>query len=136
MVYHDVNAETCSHFCQSFMDIQMRLLEGTPFDRPPHCPRCDRLETKCQCPPDPVGSNLLSPKQQTAKLTVERRKKGKTVTVIRGLAAANNDLPSLLTKLKDSCGAGGTIEGDELEIQGDQRDKLLKKLGQIGYRVQ
>ena len=117
------------------MDIQMRLLAGTVFDRPPHCPRCDRLETECQCPPDPVGSNLLSPKQQTAKLSVERRKKGKTVTVIRGLAAANNDLPSLLTKLKDSCGAGGTIEGDELEIQGDQRDKLLKKLGEIGYRV-
>ena len=113
----------------------MQLLEGTPFDRPPHCPRCDRLEAECQCPPEAVKLDRLPPNRQTAKLSLEKRKKGKVVTVIGGLSAADNDLASLLTQLKNSCGAGGTIEGDELEIQGDQRDKLLKKLGEMGYRV-
>jgi translation initiation factor 1 len=57
------------------------------------------------------------------------------VTVVRGLAAADNDLPALLTQLKSQCGAGGTLKGDELEIQGDQRERVRDALRQIGYRV-
>ena len=50
------------------------------------------------------------------------------MTVIRGLAAADNDLPVLLTQLKNACGAGGTIDGDLIEIQGDQIDRIQKAL--------
>ena len=57
------------------------------------------------------------------------------MTVIRGLAAGDNDLPVLLTQLKQVCGAGGTIVGDELELQGDQCDRLKKALGGLGYKV-
>ena len=111
----------------------MRLFEGTPFDRPPRCDRCGELESACQCPPPPPP--LLAPGKQTARLSVEKRKKGKLVTVIRGLPAAGNDLPALLTRLKDTCGAGGSIQGDELEIQGNQLDRVRTTLTQIGYRV-
>ena len=57
------------------------------------------------------------------------------MTVIAGLAASDNDFPKLLTRMKNACGAGGTIEGDVLEIQGDQREKLKPLLGEMGYRV-
>ena len=111
----------------------MRLFEGTPFDRPPRCERCDRLEAECVCPPP--EPEQLDPSKQTAKLTKEKRKKGKLVTVIRGLSAVGNDLPALLTRLKNHCGAGGSLSGEELEIQGDQLDRVEAFLLTQGYRV-
>lgn len=113
----------------------MGLLSGTAWDRPPHCARCERPEAECQCPPEAPASTLVPPEKQTARLSVERRKKGKTVTVIRGLTAAANDMPSLLTRLKNACGAGGAIEDDGLELQGDQLERLRKLLTDIGYKV-
>ena len=111
----------------------MRLFEGTEFDRPPRCERCGELEADCHCPPE--AAPLIPPEKQTARLAVEKRKKGKVVTVIRGLEPEGNDLPALLTKLKNSCGAGGTISEDGIEIQGKHLERLRETLGQIGYRV-
>ena len=113
----------------------MRLLAGTPFDRPAHCERCDKLESECQCPPLPAANTIIPPKQQTAKLAIEKRKKGKIVTVIRGLSATANDLPALLSRLKTSIGAGGSLEGDELEIQGEHLERIRLLLSQLGYKV-
>lgn len=111
----------------------MRLFEGTEFDRPPRCERCDQLESECRCPPpEPVR---IPPEKQTARLAIESRKNGKRVTVIRGLSAVDNDLPGLLTRLKNSCGAGGTLAGDDIEIQGEHLDRLRTLLQGIGYRV-
>jgi translation initiation factor 1 len=112
----------------------MRLFEGTPYDIPPTCDRCGKLEEQCDCPPPP--RELTPPSKQTARLALEKRKKGKVVTLVRGLAVAENDLPGLLTQLKNSCGAGGTISGDELEIQGKHLDRVRDLLGELGYRVQ
>ena len=113
----------------------MGLLAGTIFDRPPHCKRCDLPETDCHCTPEPKPLNMVAPQRQTARLSTEKRKKGKLVTLIQGLAARDNDFPELLTQLKNACGAGGTIDGDCIEIQGDQIDRVKKMLGQLGYKV-
>jgi translation initiation factor 1 len=113
----------------------MRLFEGTPWDRPPHCERCGLLESECRCPPEPPVKHVIAPDTQPARLAVERRKKGKVVTVVRGLTAADNDLSALLTRLKSACGAGGTIDGDTLEIQGEHLDRLRTLLIGIGYKV-
>lgn len=111
----------------------MRLFEGTPFDRPPECERCGRLESECQCPPpEPVR---IPPDKQTATIQIESRKNGKRVTVVRGLPAEGNDLPGLLAKLKLQCGAGGTLKDSEIEIQGEQLDRVRQVLSKIGYRV-
>src|ERR1700741_4331648 len=111
----------------------MGLLSGTKFDRPPHCVRCDRPESECTCPPiEPVR---ISPAKQLARLAVEKRKHGRVMTVIRGLEASENDLPALLTQLKNSCGAGGTIDGDMMEIQGAHLDRIRNALQKIGYKV-
>lgn len=112
-----------------------RLFSGTTWDRPPTCERCGALLAECACPPAAVEKVLTSPQKQTATLAVERRAKGKQVTVVRGLGADKNDLPALLTRLKSTCGAGGTIDGETLEIQGEHRDRIRALLGQIGYRV-
>lgn len=111
----------------------MRLFEGTPWDRPPRCDQCGELEADCKCPPKPPA--YLPPEKQTARLAVEKRAKGKTVTVVRGLAENANDLPELLTQLKNACGAGGSVRADGLEIQGNHLQRLQNHLRELGYRV-
>src|SRR3954463_4586581 len=105
----------------------MRLFAGTPYDRPPKCDRCGALESDCKCPKLAAG--------QAVRLAVEKRNKGKLVTVIRGLTAKHDDLAELLTRLKSKCGAGGTVHEGCLEIQGDHLERLGAELSALGYRV-
>lgn len=114
----------------------MRLFAGTPFDIPPKCERCGALEADCRCPPaPPPPPPRIPPASQTARLAVEKRNRGKLVTAVRGLPAVGNDLPELLKQLKNHCGAGGTLDGETLEIQGDHRERIRAALEKLGYRV-
>ena len=111
----------------------VRLFAGTEFYQPPRCGRCGELEEECNCPAESVPR--ISAEKQTAKLSIEKRKKGKVVTVVRGLPAAGNDLPELLTQLKTACGAGGAVKEDSLEIQGKHLERVRDVLIKVGYRV-
>jgi translation initiation factor 1 len=91
------------------------------------------LEEECVCPP--LEPERRPPEKQTAKLAVEKRKRGKMVTVIRGLNSTDSDLPALLTRLNTVCGAGGTIDQDTREIQGKHVDRIRQELQSIGYKV-
>ena len=112
----------------------MRLFAGTEFDIPPRCETCGDLEENCACPePTPAP---IDPGKQTAQIRREKRKKGKTVSVIRGLSSQGNALPPLLKDLKNVCGAGGTIkEDDVIEIQGDHVERIEQFLKNRGYRT-
>jgi translation initiation factor 1 len=60
-------------------------------------------------------------------------RKGKTVTVVRGLpASAVADAGS---DLKRHCGTGGTVKDGTVELQGDHRDKAAARLRAQGYQV-
>ncbi len=111
----------------------MRLFAGTPFDIPPQCERCGELVENCECPPE--RPPRIPPEQQTATLAIEKRKRGKLVTIVKGLPADGNDLPELLSQLKTTCGAGGTVKDETLEIQGHHVDRIRATLKKIGYRV-
>ena len=108
----------------------MRLFEGTQWDRRE---QCGELEEDCTCPPP--SRVLTPPGKQTARLAVEKRKKGKVVTVVRGLSAEENDLPALLGEVKTGCGADGTLRDDLLEIQGNHVERVRDLLAGLGYRV-
>ncbi len=111
----------------------MRLFEGTPLDIPPKCEHCGSLESECRC--DPKLKSRIAPQKQTAQLRIEKRKNGRLVTVVSGLSSTVNDFDELLSKLKSSCGAGGTIDADNLEIQGEHLSRIEELLLEIGYRV-
>ena len=113
-----------------------RLFAGTQFDRPPRCEVCDKLETDCDCPPAAApGPQRIAPEKQTARLSIEKRKKGKMVTVVRNLDPDGNDLTELLTRLKNTCGAGGSIQDAAIEIQGKHIDRIKAELQKLGYKV-
>lgn len=78
----------------------------------------------------------LPPHQQTIRIFIDRKcRRGKTVTVAKGFRLTQGDLKSLQKTLKQLCGAGGTCKEDEIEIQGDHREKILKRLQVMQYKV-
>ena len=112
-----------------------RLFAGTPWDRPPTCERCGRPEAECVCPPVVVEPVRLAPESQTARLRVEKRARGKVVTVVSGLEPDGNDLPALASTLKTRCGSGGTLKDGAIELQGDRLDAARDALRSLGYKT-
>ena len=60
---------------------------------------------------------------------------GKAVSIVTGLPLAGTELKALAKALKQRCGVGGAVKGDEIEIQGDQRQILQAELEKRGYTV-
>jgi translation initiation factor 1 len=58
-------------------------------------------------------------------------RRGKTVTVVRGLPGA--DLAAVCADLKKRCGAGGAVKDGDVEIQGDHRDTIVARLLEQGF---
>ena len=112
-----------------------RLFAGTPFDRPPTCERCGKLESECTCPPIVAEAVRLAPETQTARLKLQKRPKGKVVTAVIGLDPEGNDLEALAAKLKTRCGTGGTVKDGSIELQGDHMASAEAALKGIGYKV-
>jgi translation initiation factor 1 len=96
------------------------------------CPECGRPVAECVCrgaAPVVAGDGVVRVGRET------KGRKGKGVTVITGVALDREALGKLATQLKQRCGAGGTVKGSVIEIQGDHRDLLVKELQRRGYAV-
>lgn len=80
---------------------------------------------------------MLPPEQQTARLSLQKRKGGRQATVVEGLTGEANDLNDLLSQLQGVCGSGGTVKANDdlIELQGNHLGVVRDKLTSIGYRV-
>ncbi len=59
---------------------------------------------------------------------------GKTVTVVTGFVGIGlPEKESLAKKMRAACGCGGTVKDGDIEIQGDQREKLAQILSEAGF---
>jgi len=64
----------------------------------------------------------------------KKGKKGKTVTLIRGLGAEDEILlKELLKKIKVFCGTGGTLIDRNIQLQGDMVSKSIEFLRKEGF---
>lgn len=60
---------------------------------------------------------------------------GKTVTLVTGFTGIGlPEKESLCKKMRQACGCGGTVKDGEIEIQGDQREKIAQILADAGFR--
>ncbi len=78
----------------------------------------------------------LPPQQQNLRVQATRSgRKGKTVTVITGFQTQPETLAALVKQLKTQCGTGGTVKDNEIEIQGEHKQKILDILITLGYKA-
>ncbi|OIN01772.1 translation initiation factor Sui1 [Idiomarina sp. MD25a] len=77
----------------------------------------------------PEGDGIVRLQRET------KGRKGKGVTLVKGLALPHDELKQVAKKLKQQCGVGGSVKDYVIELQGDQRDIIEKWLSDQGYRV-
>lgn len=109
----------------------MGLFDGTSLQRPVLCDRCAEELGSCKCIP------LDTPaEKQSLKIRLEKRKRGKLVTVISGFNCSLTQIQETLSHLKTHCGAGGSLDSEKIELQGDHSVRIVELLIARGYRIQ
>lgn len=96
------------------------------------CPTCRRSVGECACkrlPAIPVTDGIVRVSHET------KGRKGKGVTVIKGVPLAPDALAALAKQLKTVCGTGGTAKDGVIEIQGDHRETVIAALTRLSYVV-
>jgi len=91
-----------------------------------------------QVAPAPTSKAVLEPvrKPLTAKVGRETAgRRGKGVTTVFDLPLDDDGVRELAALLKQRCGTGGTVKEGRIEIQGDQRERIIGELEKMGYKV-
>jgi translation initiation factor 1 len=99
------------------------------------CPRCGWPASDCRCSETLSAGREPVPAVVTAKLRLEKRASGKSVTVVDGLPDNAAYVEALAKAWKKACGTGGSTVSGAVELQGDQRERLRELLGKAGMRV-
>ena len=108
-----------------------RLVYSTDMGR--MCPGCGWPIRDCKCS---TKADQVLPARITAKLRIEKKGRGgKTVTVVYDLPRNGPFLKELSQELKRSCGTGGAVAEDTVELQGDLRDRVREFLLKKGFLV-
>lgn len=95
------------------------------------CPECNNPIDDCSCQ---ATDALLGSGNVRIQLETKGRK-GKGVTLIKDLAMTAEELKTLAKKLKNHCGVGGAVKEGTVEIQGDQREKVIRFLADMGIKA-
>ncbi|MCX6138655.1 MAG: translation initiation factor [Ignavibacteriales bacterium] len=85
-------------------------------------------------PPSPKKSHDGRGRSVRVLLDTKGRK-GKSVTIVRGLQHNPDTMEEIAKILKQHCGAGGTVKDGDIEIQGDQRTRVAEKMRALHYEV-
>ena len=76
-----------------------------------------------------------TPRQRLDVRRMTAHRGGKTVTEISGFdGVPAAEIQQLAKRLQKACGAGGTVKQGRIEIQGDQRQTVMRLLEEAGFR--
>ena len=107
------------------MDLMARLLGGGG-----EAPRQEAVE------PEKKSISEAPKKPMTVKVGRETAgRRGKGVTTVFDMPVDEVALKELAAKLKQRCGTGGTVKNGRIEIQGDQRERIVAELEKLGFKV-
>lgn len=92
------------------------------------CPICGLPKELCVC-------EEIAREQQKIKIYTEKRRYGKTVTIVEGIKS-DIDINELAKTLKTKCASGGTVKNGNIELQGDHKKKVQEALKKIGFNAE
>ena len=110
-----------------------RLVYST--DRGSVCSVCGWPEKDCRCSSRNAAAEEKVPAKIAARLRIEHRGPGKTVTLVEGLPRNRSFLEDVARELKRSCGTGGRAGEASIELQGDQRERVRELLAARAWKV-
>ncbi len=112
-------------------DAKSRVVYST--DPEPEKPKAAPALDPALNPAAPIKSKQLN---TPVRVSLEKQGRGgKSVSVVRGVVLPPANREALLKLLKTKLGAGGTIKGDDIEIQGDKRARIVEILNDLGYKA-
>ena len=65
----------------------------------------------------------------------KKGRNGKPVTLIEGFEGSEEELKQISKKIKTTLGIGGSEKDGVIIIQGDNRDKIMQILKELGYKT-
>jgi|TARA_B100000768_G_scaffold94498_1_gene88287 translation initiation factor 1 len=98
------------------------------------CRGCLRPRVTCVCKSQ--HTTLTEQADGIVRLHRETKgRKGKGVTLVKGLILAEAELSQLAKKLKNAFGVGGSIRAGVIELQTVDRDRVKELLEEMGHTV-
>ena len=108
-----------------------RLVYSTEVGRV--CPACSKPQAQCSCKLDAA---VVPATDGTVRVSLETKgRKGKGVTVIKGVPLGDKELALLGKQLRSACGSGGTTKDGIIEIQGDHCVSVILTLEKLQFSV-
>ena len=90
------------------------------------CPKCGLPEDLCVC-------EMIAKEAQKIQIFMVSKKFSRSMTIIKGIDASKIDVRDLMKKLKSKLACGGTYKNNEIELQGDHRDRVKNILIKEGF---
>ena len=98
------------------------------------CPGCGKPSAACSCRQQKAGGGRGG--DGIVRVSRETKgRKGKGVTLVKGLPLDGEELKTLAGQLKKRCAVGGAVKDGVIEIQGDQREPVIEYLQKQGWKV-
>ncbi|MBF0213225.1 MAG: translation initiation factor Sui1 [Magnetococcales bacterium] len=96
------------------------------------CPDCHQPAAACACKQDATIVGL----DGVVRVSRETKgRKGKGVTLVRGVPLDAGSLEQLGKSLRTICGTGGTVKDGAIELQGDHVERVIEYLKPRGWVV-
>jgi len=85
---------------------------------------------KCGLPIDLCACRMIEKEAQKIRVSIEKRKFNKPITIIEGITERAKETSS---QLKSRLACGGTFKNGHIELQGDHRNRIKDLLVKLGY---
>ncbi|MCI0497283.1 MAG: stress response translation initiation inhibitor YciH [Thermoplasmata archaeon] len=89
--------------------------------------------SSCGLPVELCVCEEIAREQQHIRITSEKRRYGKVVTVVEGIDTSDIDVDELAKELKTRCASGGTVKNGTIELQGEHKRKVREVLNGMGF---
>ena len=90
------------------------------------CPKCGLPKDLCVC-------EIIAKEEQQIEVKTVKRKFGKIITIVGGIADKSIDIKDVTKQLKSKLACGGTVKDGAIELQGNHASRVKQYLIELGF---